>query len=403
MALKSHYKLLIVGGGTAGIDIAARMVRHLGDGHIGLVEPSANHYYQPLWTLVGGGEATAEQSRHDEEGMIPKGVEWIRDYADRLDPDKSQVVLRGSATISYDYLILAPGLRIDWSAIEGLEAALDNDPRVCSNYSPKWAEKTWSAVRAFKGGTAIFTHPAGAIKCGGAPQKAMYLSEDYWRRHGVREKADIKGYFAMGSIFAIKEFRESLEKVVERKRLDMHFRWDLVKIDHELSQATFKNLDTEEVETIGYDFLHAVPKMFPPIFVAESPLAHQDGPTKGWANVDAFTLQSVSYPNVFACGDVAALPTSKTGAAVRKQAVVVEQNLMSLIKGKPLEKKYNGYTSCPVVTGYGSLVMAEFGYDDKLLPSFPLLDPTKERWSMYMLKKHGLPILYWHLMMKGRA
>lgn len=403
MTRDRSFQLLIVGGGTAGIDIAARMRRHLPAEKIAIIEPSASHYYQPLWTLVGGGEATASQSRRETKGLIPSGVEWIQNSVAKLEPDESRVVLESGESVAYDYLVLVPGLRIDWDAIEGLQQALDHDPRVCSNYHPRYAEKTWQAVQDFRGGEAIFTHPAGAVKCGGAPQKAMYLSEDYWARHGMRAKSSVRGYFAMGSIFAVKEFRESLEKVIERKNIDMHFRMDLIRVDSAQSKATFKNLDTGEVKEVKYDFLHAVPKMVPHRFVAESEIAHQTGPTAGWADVNHHSLQSNKFQNVFACGDIAALPTSKTGAAVRKQAVVVEQNLMSLMAGKPLTKEYSGYTSCPVVTGYGSLVMAEFGYDDKLMPSFPLLDPTKERWSMYMLKKHGLPILYWHLMMKGRA
>lgn len=401
--MSTTYRLVIVGGGTAGITVAARMARHLPAGSIALVEPSDKHYYQPIWTLVGAGEATAAQSVRNEADFIPKGVDWIRQPVASLAPDRNAVVLADGTELSYETLVLAPGIRVDVEAIPGLAEALKEDPRVSTNYLFETAEKTYRAIQAFRGGAAIFTHPAGPVKCAGAPQKIMYLAEDYWQRHGVRDKAQIHGYFALGSIFGIPGYRPALEAVVARKGISMHFERDLIEVRHSTSEAVFRSVtDPSVTETVHYDFMHATPKMKPHDFVVASPLSVGEGPTNGFVDVDIETLQSKHFPNVFALGDAAALPTSKTGAAVRKQAVVLEANLLAFWKGLPLPKKYNGYTSCPIPTGYGRLILAEFGYEDKLMPSFPL-DPTKERWTMYMLKKHGLPRLYWDLMLRGRA
>lgn len=401
--MSTTYRLVIVGGGTAGITVAARMARHLPAGSIALLEPSDKHYYQPIWTLVGAGEATAAQSVRSEAEFIPKGVDWIRQPVASLAPDRNMVVLADGKEVSYESLVLAPGIRVDVGAIPGLAEALKEDPRVSTNYLFETAEKTYRAIQAFRGGVAVFTHPAGPVKCAGAPQKIMYLAEDYWRRHGLRDMAQIHGYFALGSIFGIPGYRPALEAVVARKGISMHFERDLIEVRHSASEAVFRSVtDPSVTETVRYDFMHATPKMKPHDFVVASPLSVGEGPTKGFVDVDIETLQSKHFSNVFALGDAAALPTSKTGAAVRKQAVVLEANLLAFWRGQPLPKKYNGYTSCPIPTGYGRLILAEFGYEDKMMPSFPL-DPTKERWTMYMLKKHGLPRLYWDFMLRGKA
>lgn len=399
----TKFKLLVIGAGAAGLDIAARMAKHIPARDIAIVDPSEFHYYQPLWTLVGGGDATKEQSQRPLQGLIPPGVNWIKERVSELKPDENAVLTDAGSRLEYEYMVLAPGLKIDFAAIKGLPEALASDPRVATNYDFNLCEKTWEAVKRTRNGRAVFTHPSTPIKCGGAPQKIMYLAEHYWEKQGTRGDIEVCGYFSPATIFAVPEYANALNQIVAKRNIHMHYRRDLVEVRPDTSEAIFQDLDNpEQFESVTYDFLHVTPKMFPPDFVAQSPLAHQDGPTKGWCQVDTHTLQAVNYPDVFAAGDVAALPTSKTGAAVRKQAVVVEQNLVAHMAGGKPSKEYDGYTSCPLVTGYGRLIMAEFGYDNKLMPSFPL-DSTKERWSMYMLKKHGLPVLYWNFMLKGKA
>jgi sulfide:quinone oxidoreductase len=396
-----HHQIVILGGGTAGITVAARMAEEIGGSRIALIEPSKKHYYQPMWTLVGAGAAEAGPTEKDEADYIPNGVEWIQDFADELKPDENKVVLRSGAEITYDYLIVAPGIKVDLDAIEGLTDALENDPRVSTNYEFKYAPKTWEAMKAFKGGKAVFTHPATPIKCGGAPQKIMYLFEDHMTKIGKRDTAEICAYFAPAGIFGIKEFGEALTPMLEERDIHFNGRYDLTKIDHTQSLATFKHLDDGHEEVVQYDFLHVTPKMGPPDVVKNSPLATTEEPS-GWMNVDPFTLQSPDFPNVFGLGDSAHLPTAKTGAAIRKQAPIVVANVLSVMAGQEPSSRYDGYTSCPLITHYGRVMMAEFGYDDKLMPSFPI-DPTKSRSSMWLIKKHVLPILYWKFMLRGKA
>ncbi|MGN6544092.1 MAG: FAD/NAD(P)-binding oxidoreductase [Aureliella sp.] len=393
-----HHRIVIVGGGTAGITVAAQLTKgRAGQRDVAIIEPSDKHYYQPLWTLVGGGVVRKEVTEHSEASVIPRRATWIRDKVAEMHPENHEVVTASGQRIAYDWLVVAAGIQIDWNKIAGLEQALGKGG-VCSNYSYASVDSTWEAIRNFRGGNAVFTQPSGAIKCGGAPQKIMYLADDYFRRAGVRDKTNIIFAAASSHIFAVDKYRKTLEQVVMRKGIDCRFQHDLVEVHPERKEAVFMRLDTKEPVSIPYDMLHVTPPMSAPSFIAKSPLAD----ASGWVDVDKDTLQHKRFANVFGIGDCSNLPTSKTGAAIRKQAPVLVANLKAAIAGRPLSKVYDGYTSCPVVTGYGSLVLAEFDYDKQPSETFPI-DQSKERWSMWLLKRYLLPLMYWHGMLKGRA
>lgn len=399
-----HHRIVIIGGGTAGITVAAQLASALDRPDIAIIEPSDKHYYQPLWTLVGGGVVAPEQTVRDEADYIPRGVTWLRDAAAELLPADNLVITRDGMAISYDYLVVAPGIRIDWDAIEGLAGNVGRNG-IVSNYGYDLAPQTWEALRNFRGGTAIFTQPSTPIKCGGAPQKILYLADDHLRRAGVRDRSRLIFASAGASIFGIPEYRRTLDAIIDRKGIETWFRHELIAVRPATREAVFRKLDSDEEVVIGYDLLHVTPPMSAPDFIKRSPLAYADGPNQGWLKVDIHTLQHTDYPNVFGLGDVAALPTGKTGAAIRKQAPVVVHNLMALLQGEEATTgfvQYDGYSSCPLVTGYGKLVLAEFKYDGKLAPTFPF-DQTKERLSMYLLKRYMLPPMYWHGMLRGRA
>jgi sulfide:quinone oxidoreductase len=393
-----HHQVLIVGGGTGGLTVAAQLSNRPDAPEIGIIEPSSKHYYQPIWTLVGGGIVPKEVSERDEGDFIPPGATWIQDHAVSFDPDNNCVRTRKSGKITYDYLVVAAGIKLDWDKVPGLKESVGQPGTgVCSNYSYDTVQSTWDNVRLFKGGTAIFTHPSTPIKCGGAPMKICYLAEDYFRRNGIRDKCEVVFAKAGGGIFAVPKFAKSLNKVIARKGVDARYHHDLVELRPDKREAVFKLLNTGERVTYNYDMIHVTPPMSAPDFIKRSPLAAETG----WVEVDKFTLQHTRYPNVFSLGDSSNLPTSKTGAAIRKQAPTVVANLISYMNGQRLTATYDGYTSCPVVTGYGSLIMAEFDYNKKPKESFPF-DQAEERYSMYALKAYALPRMYWHGMLRGR-
>jgi sulfide:quinone oxidoreductase len=392
-----YHQIVIVGGGTAGITVASQLRSGwFRSRDVAVIEPSDKHYYQPLWTLVGAGLAKKEATEHTEASVIPRGVTWIRDAVAEFLPEQNTLRTRDGKTITYDWLIVGAGLQLNWDKIPGLKGAVGTNG-VCSNYSYATVDSTWEAIRTFRGGNAVFTNPSGAVKCGGAPQKIMYLADDRFREAGVREKTKITYASALPHIFAVEPYRATLEKVVARKEIDCRFRHELIEVRPESKEAVFKNLDTQEQVTLPYDLLHVTPPMGPPTFIATSPIADKDG----WVDVDKDTLRHKRFANVFALGDCSNLPTSKTGAAIRKQAPVVVRNVLAAMRGQPLPAKYDGYTSCPLITGIGKLVLAEFDYNKKPAETFPV-DQSKERWSMWILKRYLLPLFYWYGMLKGR-
>lgn len=397
--MKNHYEVLIVGGGTGGITVAAQLRRATTPPEVAIIEPSTKHYYQPIWTLVGGGVVPKENSKRNEADLIPQGVTWVQDAVVSFSPDTNEVKTRSGSTIGYDYLVVSPGIQIDWDKIPGLRESVGKPGTgVCSNYDYETVESTWENIRAFKGGVAIFTMPGTPIKCGGAPQKILYLADDYFRQSGVRDKSKVLFASAGTRIFGVDKYRKTLEQVVARKEIETWFRYELTALHPQEKEAVFENLDTGELVTTHYDMIHVTPPMSAPDFIKGSPLADADG----WVDVDKYTLQHVRYANVFALGDASSLPTSKTGAAIRKEAPVLVKNLLASREGLPLRAKYNGYTSCPVITGYGKLVLAEFDYDGNPAETFPI-DQSKERFSMYLMKKYALPMMYWRGMLRGLA
>lgn len=394
--MSSPTRVVIVGGGAGGISVAARLANSGESLKIQIVEPSDKHYYQPLWTLVGAGVFPREESERNEADFIPPGVEWIKEFVDSFQPEQNRVTLRDGRHLEYDYLVVSPGLQINWQKVKGLKEAVGKDG-VCSNYDYNTVDSTWAAIRSLKSGNAVFTQPSGVIKCGGAPQKICYLAEDYFRQHGVREQVNVIFASAAGMIFPVDRYRPSLERVIERKGIQTLYEHDLCEVRPNTKEAVFRRPDGSE-HAVRYDMLHATPPMGPPDFISRSPLADAGG----WVEVNKHTLQHLRFSNVFGLGDASSLPTSKTGAAIRKQAPVLVENLLAQRAGQPLLGSYDGYTSCPLVTGYSGMILAEFDYDKQPAESFPF-DQSQERYSMYLLKKHALPNLYWHGMLRGRA
>lgn len=396
----SHHGVLIVGGGTAGLTVAARL-RRAGVENIAVIDPSQEHYYEPLFTLVGGGLVRPEKAVRSKASVIPKGVEWIRRRAVAIDPDACTVVTDDGAVHEYEYLVMAPGISLDFGAVSGLAETL-GDNGVASNYRADLAPKTWEFIRGTGGGTALFTMPVGPIKCGGAPQKIAYLAADWWRRRKTLERTRVILVLPTAAMFSQPDWAEVLATVADGYGIEVRLESELVEVDGPARQVVVADNANGTKEIIDFDLLHATPPQSAPDFVRTSPLADPASPF-GYVQVDRYTLQSPRWPNVFALGDAANLPTSKTGAAVRKQAPVVVANLIAARAGQPPVARYDGYTSCPLVTARNRMLLAEFDYDLQRTPSLPFIDTLKPRYDMYLLKRYGLPALYWHGMLRGRG
>lgn len=417
--MRAHHQILIIGGGTAGIMTAAQLLKQKKSNSIAIIEPADTHYYQPAWTLVGAGTYDYEKTARPMSSLIPRGAQWIKDKATGFDADNNTVHTEKSGDITYDYLVVATGLVMEPSMIEGLEEAIDKGV-VCSNYTNP--EHTWNVLKNFKGGNAIFTQPTTPIKCGGAPQKIAYLAADYLRKNGLSKKSNVVFATPGSVIFGIKPIKNTLMKVIDR--YGIHFKpfYAPIKIDAEKQIIYFRNNATDESQCVvaeenpigermtdqstiemPFDMLHIAPPQAAPRFVRESALVND----AGWLDVNHNSLQHNKYPNIFGLGDVAGLPTAKTGAAIRKQVPVVVGNIDKMLKQQQADNiSYNGYSSCPLVTGYGKMTLAEFDYKGNFTPDPKLkqmlvFNSDKEHWRLWMLKKYMLPYLYWNKMMKG--
>lgn len=395
----THYPILVVGGGNAGISVSAQLLNKNKKLQLAIIEPSDKHYYQPAWSLVGAGIFNKAKTVRSEASVIPKGATWIRDAVTSFKPEENKVYLNNGISLTYDYLVVAPGIQLNWGEVKGLKENLGKNG-VCSNYDFRYADYTWTCIQQTHQGKAIFTNPHTPVKCGGAPQKIMYLASDYFRKQGRNKQIEVAMWSGGTRVFGVPKYEEVLKGIIAERHINMQFHQKLVEIDGENKRAKFIGIgeQNKDVETwVDFSMIHVTPPQSAPDFIRNSPLAN----TAGWVDVDRFTLQHNKYRNIFSLGDASSLPTSRTGAAIRKQAPVLVKNLMAAMQDKPLEARYNGYTSCQIITGYGKLMLAEFDYDNQPAETFPF-NQAKERWSMFMLKRYILPWLYWNEILPGR-
>ena len=400
-AARARYDVVIVGGGAGGISAASSLLKRRPDLDIALIEPRDSHYYQPGWTLVGGGVFDRRMTERPMADVMPDDVHWVRTAVAGFEPEDSAVVLEDGERLFYKILITAPGLKLDWGKIEGLGETLGKNG-VTSNYLYGMAPYTWELVQGLKEGRALFSQPPMPIKCAGAPQKAMYLACDHWKRTGVLSDIDVSFHNAGGVLFGVKDYVPALESYVDRYGIGLHFNRTLVAVDGPGRTATFTEADgaggTRQTSE-RFDMIHVVPPQCAPDFIAQSALAGE----AGWVEVNAESLRHTRFGNVFALGDVCSAPNAKTAAAVRKQAPVVAENALAVLDGKTPRAIYDGYGSCPLTVERGKIVLAEFGYGGKLLPTFPgwIVDGTKPSGLSWFLKEKMLPAIYWRLMLRG--
>lgn len=397
-----HFEILIVGAGAGGLSVAASLLKRKPRLKMAVIDKAESHFYQPGWTMVGAGIFQAESTRRDMASLIPSGVQHIKAMVAEFQPKESKVVLDDGRSVSYDRLVVAPGLKLNWAGVEGLEETLGSNG-VTSNYRFDLAPYTWELVQKLESGKALFTQPPMPIKCAGAPQKALYLSADHWYRNGRIKNIDISFYNAGAVLFGVKDYVPALMEYIERYEAELKFQHNLVKIDGEKKTAWFEKTDgdgnKETVET-GFDMIHVCPPQQAPDFIRSSPLADD----AGWVDVDQNSLQHKKYENIWSLGDAMNAPNAKTAAAARKQAPVVAHNIAADIDGHSRIAHYDGYGSCPLTVERGKIVLAEFGYGGKLLPTFPqwVLDGTRPSRAAWVLKKDILPPIYWNAMLKGR-
>lgn len=398
---ETQYDVVIVGAGASGISVAASLLSRQRRLRIALIDPAETHYYQPGFTMIGGGVFNSEEVKRPMASLIPKGVKWIQAAVAAFEPAHNIVTLQDGTGISYKRLVVCPGIKLNWDAIEGLSQTLGQNG-VTSNYRADLAPYTWELASRMTSGKAIFTQPPMPIKCAGAPQKALYLSADHWYRNGLTDNIELHFYNAGPVLFGVKDYVPALQSYMDKYKAHCHYSHKLVKVDGERKLAWFETQDADgnvtTVET-AFDMLHVCPPQSAPDFIRTSPLADD----AGWIDVDASTLQHKRFHNIWGLGDATNTANAKTAAAVRKQVPVVAANIIADIQGLPQRYHYDGYGSCPLTVERGKIVLAEFAYGGKLMPSLPtwILDGTQPTAMAWHMKKSMLPALYWHGMLKG--
>lgn len=407
-------KIVIVGGGAAGITMAAYLSDMLRYDDITIIDPNTDHHYQPGYTLIAGGIFEPDEVVRKTRSLIPSDAKWLQDSVTELNPDNNSLETGSNGTVSYDFLVLVPGCQMDFNLIPGITRETLGKENVHCIYDFKGSIACRDALRKLpqqKEGRLLFTNTYTKIKCGGAPKKICLMTEDFLRKHGSRDRFQIEYFANQNELMKPKVFGDRLAKIFEERQVATKYKHRLVSVDGAAKKAVFQVLPevsgspaptdaNYEKVTVDFDFLHLVPPMSAPDFVKNSVLADTASPG-GWVKVDKETLVHTKYKNIVSFGDAAGLPTSKTGAAIRKQAPIAAANLVALMEGKHLPEKYNGYSACPIVTEYGKVLMCEFGYDDKLMPTIPWLDPAVERGMWWTLKVHGLKPMYFHGMLNG--
>ena len=397
------HQVVIIGGGAAGIAVASSLKARKPNLDIAVIDPAEIHYYQPGWTMVGAGVFDPATTARTMASLIPSGVRWIKAAVAAFEPEKNAVILDGCRVVKYTSLVVAPGLKLNWTGIEGLTETLGRHG-VTSNYRYDLAPYTWECVQGLKAGRAVFTQPPMPIKCAGAPQKALYLSADHWLRTGRLSDISVDFYNAGAVLFGVKEYVPALMRYIERYHAQLHFQHNLTRVDGPSRRAWFTRTDADGAKTTvetEFDMLHVVPPQIAPDFIRVSPLAD----AAGWVDVDQATLRHKTLPGVYGLGDATNAPNAKTAAAARKQAPVVAHNLLkdigAITGGDAI---YDGYGSCPLTVERGKIVLAEFGYGGKRLPSFPawLIDDTQPSHLAWLLKERMLPPIYWKAMLRGK-
>ena len=378
------YDVVIVGAGSGGISVASSLKKRNSRLSIALIDPAAEHYYQPGWTMVGGGIFSAESTKRRTASLIPENVSWVQQSVVSFAPENNEVELANGGCIKYSQLIVCPGLKLNWKGVKGLEDALGKNG-VTSNYRFDLAPYTWELVQGLRSGKALFTQPPMPIKCAGAPQKALYLSCDHWLKSGALKNIDVEFFNAGGVLFGVADYVPALQSYIEKYKADVHYMHNLQKIDGENKVAYFKKAgdDGEELVSREFDMIHVCPPQCAPDFVSDSELSDD----AGWLDVNPSTLQHRKFTNVWGLGDVMNTTNAKTMAAARKQVPVVAENLIDTMEGRDMRAAYDGYGSCPLTVERGKIVLAEFGYGGKVIPTFPtwLLNgkqPTRRAWTL---------------------
>ncbi len=396
-----NVRFVVAGGSVGGLTVAARLLRAMPEANVTVIEPNAEHHYQPGYTLVGAGVYTPEEAKWDQKDLMHSSMKWVHDAVAHFEPDRNRVITARGNVVEYDYLVVGLGVQMNPNSVENFHEALESN-HVATIYDLDQSIKYNKLMQDFRGGQLVSTYPRGYVKCGGAPQKITWLSEDYWRSAGIRDKVEVDFYTQRHTLFPpVPDVDNAVKPLIEARGIRNHYHHTIKAVDVKGRVAIFEEErpdgSTREVRK-QYDLLHLVPGFRTPEPVRQGPLTREG--IGGQLSVDRETLQHTHYPNIFGIGDGAATGAAKTAATIRKQAPVVVANMIDMALDREPVAKYDGASGCPLLTRYGRCMMFEFDYEGNLVNEW-IYNSTRETRMWWHFKVHGLKRLYRHAMLNG--
>jgi len=390
----THHAVLILGGGNAGISLAARLLRD-GAEDVALVESETVHRYRPLLNYVGAGEATMASLERPAAKVIPDKCTWINDQAVAVDAAAPSVLTRHGGRIDCSVLVLCPGLEEDWVATPGLAEAYAAG-WAGSTFTVESAPRVWPVLRQLSGGRVVFTVPPEPAPCGATALKPLFMACDHWQRAGVLKDLDVVLVLPGPTPVGLPKADQVLERTLASYGVQVLR--DARVTSLAAGRVTVAGpVGTQELDDVTY--AHVVPHYRAPRWITESDLA--GATAAGLVDVNPGTMRHRKHPSIWSLGDVADLGTPPSGGALRKQVAVLAHNIRATEEGD--FQQYDGYTVMPITVARHRLMLVEVDRNGRSAPTVPFPDLVKPRRLTWLVDRYGLPVTYFRRILRGKV
>lgn len=394
-----QYDVVIVGGGNAGISLAAYLLRKDPALDVALVAPESEHRYRPLLSYVGGGMSRLGRTVRPQASVIPDGCHWYQEWVTDISPGDGshRVTTSAGRILTAPDVVLCPGATIDWEAIPGSEEAC-NSAHASTNYEPELAPTTWRMLKRLTSGDAVFAISNRNTPCPGVGLKPLFLAADLWQRTGRMKDIRITVVLEDDTLFGLAKVDDRLHAELERLGATVLTGAHLDSVDADARRLHVTDRDGRS-RALPYDAMHLTPPYRGHDWVVRSGVTD---PTTTLIANDPETLAHPDHPGLWALGDAATLLTSSSGGGLRRQVPVVGDNIRARREGGEYAR-YDGYTVAPIPVSRRSLLLAERDRRGREQRSLPLISLAKPRAATLWFDLIVQPPIYWHRLLKGKV